>query len=78
MIKLDDVSAVREALEQEWGYQTTNDQITAKFCRVCQAMVPWYANELGGEDRSVLDHKDYHLALARILSGLSAWHTPIG
>jgi hypothetical protein len=78
-VRLDVVQEVREALDSEWGYQISNNQITSKFCPVCQAMVPWSSNnESVAVDAAIQVHKQYHLDMARILSGLNAWHTPIG
>lgn len=80
-VRLDNVSEVQEALDSEWGYQISNNQLTAKFCPVCQALVPWVENkqEEGIQpDVAVQVHKNYHLDMARLLSSLNAWHTPIG
>lgn len=60
-------------LDLEWGYSTSNGMVTAKFCPVCLATVPYGGVEFDGEPsdpaRSVKAHKQWHRDLAAAIKG---------
>lgn len=57
-------TAVRALLDGPWGDTQINGLILAKHCPICQAYLAW---DTDGEDLSINAHKDYHIAVARLL-----------
>lgn len=61
-------TAVRALLDGPWGDTHISGQILAVHCPICQANIPWGTQDETYPDNAAVEaHKDYHIAMARLL-----------